>query len=279
MTTITEPIGPTGPVVPAYQADQRVTPLRVLHAEWTKLRSLPSTAWTLLIGVGLTIGLSAGYSMLRVARPPRTGDLGGFDPTAVSLAGVQLAQLAIGVLGVLIITGEFATGTIRTSYAAVPTRLPMLWGKAAALTLTTLALCLPATVAAFLLGQSILSAQHLNTTLSHPGVLRAVLGSALYLVAVGLLGLGLGAFIRHTAGAVAAVFGALFAPQILVGFLPGTFQDSIYKYLPAPAGSAITTVRPDPTSILYPWTGFGLFCLYTAVVLGLAAWRLRRRDA
>jgi ABC-2 type transport system permease protein len=272
MTTITRP--------PAYQAAQRVTPVRVLRAEWTKLRSLPSTAWTLLIGIGLTVGLSAGYSMLRVARPPRhTAELAGFDPTAVSLAGVQLAQLAIGVLGVLLITGEFATGTIRTSYAAVPTRLPMLWGKTAALALTTLALCLPATVAAFLLGQSILSAQHLDTTFGRPGVARAVLGSALYLAAVGLLGLGLGALIRHTAGAVAAVLGALFAPQLLVGFLPDTWQDSIYKYLPPPAGSAITTVRPDPTSSLHPWTGYGLFCLYTAVVLGLAAWQLRRRDA
>jgi ABC-2 type transport system permease protein len=257
----------------------RVTPARVLRSEWTKLRSLPSTAWSLLTTVVLIVGFSAVYSMVRVTRPPRQpADVASFDPIAVSLTGVHLAQLAIGVLGVLLITGEYATGMIRTSLAAVPRRLPVLWGKAVAFALTTLALCVPATFAAFLLGQSILSAEHLDTSLGHPGAARAVLGGALYLTAVGLLGLGLGGLLRNTAGAVSALFGVLFAPQILAGFLPDTWSDEIYKYLPMPAGVAVTNVRADPAS-LGPWTGLGLFCLYTAVVLGLAAWQLRRRDA
>jgi ABC-2 type transport system permease protein len=276
MTTMTEP---TAPAPPPYPADQRVTQARVLRSEWTKLRSLPSTAWSLLTTVVLIVGFSAVYSMVRVTRPPRQpADVASFDPTAVSLSGVHLAQLAIGVLGVLLITGEYATGMIRTSLAAVPRRLPVLWGKAIAFALTTLALCVPATFAAFLLGQSILSAERLDTTLGHPGAARAVLGSALYLTAVGLLGLGLGALLRNTAGAISALFGVLFAFQIVAGFLPNTWSDEIYKYLPTPAGVAVTNVRPDPTS-LGPWTGFGLFCLYTAVVLGLAAWQLGRRDA
>jgi ABC-2 type transport system permease protein len=257
----------------------RVNQTRVVRSEWTKLRSVPSTAWSLLTAVALVVGVGALYCLLRVARPPRgTADISAFDPAAVSLAGVQLAQLAVGVLGVLLITGEYATGTIRTSLAAVPARLPVLWGKVIVYALTTLALCVPATFAAFLVGQSILSPEHLDTTLGHPGIVRAVFGSALYLAAVDLLGLGLGALLRSTAGAVASLFGLLFAPQILVGFLPGDWSDHINRYLPAPAGLAITSAQPDPAS-LPPWAGFGLFCLYTAIVIGVAGWRLRRRDA
>jgi ABC-type transport system involved in multi-copper enzyme maturation permease subunit len=260
-------------------APQRVTQARVVRSEWTKLRTVPSTAWSLLTTAVLVVGIGVLYSMVRVTRPPRQpADVASFDPTAVSLSGVQLAQLAIGVLGVLLVTGEYATGSIRISLAAVPRRLPVLWGKATVLALTTLALCVPATFAAFLVGQSVLSAEHLDTALGRPGVARAVLGGALYLTAVGLLGLGLGGLFRSTAGATAALFGVLFAPQIVVGFLPETLEDELYRYLPAPAGLAVTQVGPDPSS-LGPWTGFGLLCLYVVVLLGLAAWQLRRRDA
>jgi ABC-2 type transport system permease protein len=258
---------------------QRVTQGRVLRSEWTKLRSLPSTGWSLLAAVMLTVGFGALYALLRVARPPnRPADVASFDPTAISLTGVYLAQLAVGVLGVLLVTGEYATGMIRTSFAAVPRRLPVLWGKAIALASTTLALFVPAGFAAFLVGQSILSSAHLGTTLDRPGVARAVLGSALYLTAVGLFGLGLGALLRNTAAAIGSLFGALFGLQIVVALLPSSFSDHIYKYLPAPAGTAIINLRPDPSSF-GPSAGFGLFCLYTAILLGLAAWQLRHRDA
>jgi ABC-2 type transport system permease protein len=272
-------IEPTAPARPGNRGDQRVTLARVIRSEWTKLRSLPSTAWSLLAAAVLIVGVGALYSLLRVARPP--GDpaaVAAFDPTAVSLAGVQLAELAVGVLGVLLIAGEYATGTIRVSFAAVPRRLPVLWGKAVVVGLTTLLLCLPAALAAFLVGQSILSSERLGVTLSHPGVARAVVGSALYLSAVGLLGLGLGALLRSTAGAVAGLFGVLFAPQLLAGLLPAAWSDRVYPYLPVPAGVAVTAVRPDPAA-LAPWSGFAVFCLYVAVVLAPAAWQLRHRDA
>jgi ABC-2 type transport system permease protein len=276
MTRTTEA---TTPARPASRADQRVTQARVVRSEWTKLRTLPSTAWSLLVAVALIVGFGAVYCLVRVTRPPRTpADLAAFDPTAISLSGIQLAQLAVGVLGVLLITGEYATGGIRTSFTAVPRRLPVLWGKAIVLALTAVSLCVPATFTAFLLGQSILSSEHLDTSLGQPGTARAVLGAALYLTVVGLLGLGLGALLRSTAGAVASLFGVLFAFQIVTGFLPSSLSDRIYGYLPAPAGVAVTSVHPDPTS-LAPWTGFALFCLYTAVVLALAAWRLHHRDA
>lgn len=257
----------------------RVRQASVVRSEWTKLRSLPSTLWSLLAAGALIVGFGALYSLVRVTRPPKTpGDIATFDPTAISLSGIQLAQLAVGVLGVLLITGEYATGFIRSSFAAVPRRLPVLWGKAMTLAFTTLALCLPAVIVAFLLGQSILSGEHLDTTLSQPGVTRAVIGSALYLAAIALLGLGFGALLRSTAGAIGALFGALFALQIVVGFLPASISDQLTRYLPEPAGLAIASSHPDPHS-LAPWTGFGLLCLYVGTVLALAAWRWRRRDA
>ena len=270
---------PTTTTRPADRAGQRVTQARVIRSEWTKLRSVPSTAWSLLAAVALIVGVGALYSLLRVTRPP-TGPaaMASFDPTAVSLAGVQLAELAVGILGVLVVAGEYATGTIRTSLAAVPRRLPVLWGKAVVVGLATLVLCLPAALAAFLVGQSILSAEHLDIALSAPGVARAVVGSALYLSAIGLLGLGLGALLRSTAGAVAVLLGLLFGPQLLVGLLPGSWSDQLYRYLPVPAGAAVANVQPDPL-VLSPWAGFGLFCCYTGLVLAVAAWRLVRRDA
>ena len=265
-------------MVPAYSRPQRVTQARVLRSEWTKLRTQPSAGWALLSAAVLIIGFGILYSLLREARPPHgAAAAGAFDPAAVSLAGVQLAQIAAGVLGVLLITSEYASGLIRASFAAVPRRLPVLWGKATLL--ATVAVSLPAAVAAFLAGQSILGRQHLAVSLSHPGVARAVLGSALYLAVAALLGLGLGALLRSTAGAISVLFGLLFAVQIAAAFLPGKWSGEVGRFLPATAGQAVTTVHPDPAVSLAPWTGFGLFCLYAAAVLGVAAMRMRRGDA
>lgn len=272
MTSITVP----APELPPYAVEQHVSQVRVIRSEWTKLRSLPSTGWSLLATVALLVGVGLAYATLRVARPP--ADPSTFDSVAVSLAGVQLAQFGIGVLGVLFITGEYATGSIRVSLAAVPRRLPVLWGKAVTLGLTTLALAAPAVLVSFLVGQSILSAEHLDVGLGAPGVARAVFGSALFLAAVGLLGLGLGGLLRNSAAGISALFGLLFAPQLVLALLPESVSDAAYRYLPTPAGAAVGAVHQDPLA-LGPWTGLGLFCLYTAIALGLAGGRLRRRDA
>ena len=279
MTSWTQNHSSIPATVPAYSQPQRVTQARVLRSEWTKLRTQPSAGWALLSAAVLIIGFGILYSLLREARPPHGAAAGAFDPAAVSLAGVQLAQIAAGVLGVMLITSEYASGLIRTSFAAVPRRLPVLWGKATLLAAATVAVSLPAAVAAFLAGQSILGRQHLAVSLSHPGVARVVLGSALYLAVAALLGLGLGALLRSTAGGISALFGLLFAVQIAAGFLPGKWSGEVGKFLPATAGQAVTTVHPDPAVSLAPWTGFGLFCLYAAAVLGLAAMRMRRGDA
>lgn len=250
--------------------------MSVMHAELTKFRSIPSTAWSLLSAVALIVGFGGLYAMVRVTRPP--ADPAGFDAVGVSLAGVQVAHFAVGVLGVLVITNEYASGLIRTTLAAVPRRTPVLWGKAAVLATAIFAVALPAAFGAFLTGQSVLSAEHLDTSLGQPGVARAVVGAALYLSAVALLGLGLGAILRHTAGGVSAVIGVLIGPQLLAGLLPAEVADDVYRWLPAPAGLAITTAPPDPT-LLSPWAGLTVFLLYAAAALALGAWRLRRRDA
>jgi ABC-2 type transport system permease protein len=280
MTTTTPDPAAARAALPAYPHPQKVTQSRVLRSEWTKLRTQPSALWALLSTVILITGFGILYSLLRETRPPQTAaGIRAFDPTAISLSGVQLAQIAVGVLGVLLITSEYATGLIRASLAAVPRRLPVLWGKASLLAAATISVSLPAALAAFMAGQSILRRRHLAVTLSDPGVTRAVIGGALYLAVAGLIGLGLGTLLRSTAGGIAALFGLLFALPIVAGFLPGSWAEDVGKYLPGAAGQAVTQVHPDPVSSLPPWTGFGVFCLYAALLLSLSAVRMRRGDA
>src|SRR5262249_50900907 len=182
----------------------------------------PSASWALLATMIMIAGFGILYSLVRETRPPHgAAAIASFDPAGVSLSGVQLAQIAVGVLGVLLITSEYATGLIRTTLAAVPRRLPVLWGKAALVTAATLAASLPAAFVAFVAGQSILARAHLSVPLSDPGVVRVVIGSALYLAVAALIGLGLGALLRSTAGAVAGPLGLLFGLRRAAGFPPG----------------------------------------------------------
>jgi ABC-2 type transport system permease protein len=279
MNPMTEPALSAAPVVPAYRAAQRVTLIRVVRSEWTKLRSLPSTLWLLLSTFLLVAGGGLVSAIVQLSSLPHgAAAVAAFDPTQLSLSGVALAELTAGALGVLIMTGEYATGQIRLTLTAVPRRLPVLWGKIAALAAAMLAACTAATLAAFFITQAILAPHHLSTTLGQPGVARAVFGSALVLTGVTLLGLGLGALLRNAAGAISALFGVLYGLTIAAGFLPGNLSHEVRKYLPENSASDLTSVGHTAGS-LGPWAGFGLFCLYTAVALGASAWLLRRRDA
>jgi ABC-2 type transport system permease protein len=250
--------------------------MTVERAEFTKVRSVPSTGWSLLTGAALIIGFGVLYAIVCVSRPPT--DPASFDGAGAALAGVQLAQTAAGVLGALVITGEYATGSIRTTLTAAPRRGRVLGAKAAVVAATTFLVSLPSAFAAFVLGQRTLAPQHLDTSLGQPGVLRAVVGSALYLTLVALLGLGLGALLRNTAGAVAALFGLLFGLPIAAGLLPASIADHVGRYLPSSAGLAVTFDGRDPSS-LAPWTGLTVFAFYAVALLALGAWRLRRTDA
>lgn len=262
-------------------AAQRVTPARVVLSEWTKLRTLRSTVFGLLAAVAFLIGFSILVPEVVVHHwpPPDPRDALTFDPVGVSLVGGFFAQLAVGVLGVLVMTGEYATGMIRATLAAVPRRVPVLWAKALVYGAASLVLMVIAALAAFSIGQLILSTKHISASLSDPHVGRAVIGSALYLTGVGLLGLGLGALLRNTAGAISTLFALLFVFPVVVHFLPASWNDAIAKYLPSNAGQVITSTRHLDSNSLGPWTGLGVFFLYAVVALVLASVALVRRDA
>ena len=251
--------------------------LRALATEWVKLRTLRSTWLTLLAAVIGMAGLGLLVSALTNNRFNHMdpGELAHFDPIGRSLAGVNLAQLAIGVLGVLLVTGEYGTGMIRSTFAAIPTRLPVLWAKALLFATVTFTIMLPSAFVAFLGGQQLLGAH--GTTLSAPHALRAVFGTVLYLTAVAVLAVALGFLVRSTAGGIAALFGILLVLPGIGNALPADWQTNVLPYLPSRAGGALYDLHPDPGT-LAPWTGFGVLCLWVAVALVAAAVVLRRRD-
>jgi ABC-2 type transport system permease protein len=256
----------------------KVTQRRVFLSEWTKLRSVRSTLWSLFVAFAATVGLGSIAAAVVVNHWPHmhAHDRADFHPLEVNLVGIQLAQLAIGVLGVLAITAEYSTGMIRASMTAVPRRLPVLWGKAAVFAVTTFVLMLPAALLSFLAAESILAHRHINIAFTHAGVPRAVIGAALYLTVVGLFALGLGAIIRNTAGGIAAFAGIMFVLPPLMNVLPASWNNAASPYLPLAAGEAIMSITPG--NHLSPWGGFGLFCAYAATAIAVAAVLLRRRD-
>jgi ABC-2 type transport system permease protein len=264
-----------------------VTQLSVIRSEWIKLRSLRSTWYSLLATVVIIVGLGTLFSALRAHRFNQdTGGLrsGGFvgrpdlDPTLISLRGVFLAQLAIGVFGVLEITGEYSTGMIRSSLAAVPHRTPVLIAKALVFGITALIVSEIAALGGFLLGQLALRSTHFQASLSTPGAARAIVGAGLYLTAIGLLGVGLGFLIRNTAGAIATLVGVLLVLPLLANALPTPYSTDVSKYLPLNAGTQILTTINRDSTMLGPWAGIGITALYALAALIAGAAVLKRRD-
>jgi len=256
----------------------RVTQLRVMRSEWTKLWSVRSTRWSLLAAFVFTLGIAAIACAVVSHHWPKMDphERANFHALEPTLGGVQLAQLAIGVLGVLIITAEYSTGMIRASFTAVPKRLPVLWAKAVVFAAVTLALMLPAVLAAFFIGQSILSGRHIDVAFGAPHIARAVIGAALYLTVVGLFGLGLGAIVRNTAGGIASFAALMFVLPPLMNVLPTSWNDAASPYLPLAAGEAI--LQTTPGNHLSPWVGLALFLGYAAAAIAVAAVLLVRRD-
>jgi len=257
----------------------RVTQRRVALSEWTKLRSLRSTWYTLLITVVATIGFGVIASAAAAGRwsSMSVADKASFDPLSTSLLGVDFGVLAIGVLGVLLITGEYSTGMVRSTFAAVPTRLPVLWAKIGVFALVGFAVALPSTLIAFFAGQAFLSSQHIQIAFSHSGVAGAVLGSAVYLMLVGLFGLGLGTILRNTAAGIATFAAVMFVIPPLVGILPSSLANAIDPYLPSNAGAAIMDITAHAHT-LAPWAGLAVFAGYCAATLAAGAVVLMRRD-
>ncbi len=272
--------------VPAVAAPKRlaftggVTKLGVLRSEWTKLWSLRSTRWSLLFAFVTMAGLGpliAAVTMSRWAHLTQH-ERATFDPINTALGGYHLAQLAIGVLGVLVISGEYSTGQIRSTFMAVPRRLPVLWAKAATFAAVTLVLTLLASLIAFFVAQAILTQHHVNVSIGQAPALRAVIGTGLYMVVLGVFALSLGALVRNTAGGIAIFAGVLFVLPGLVHVLPASTFNAINPYLPSNAGADVLSNTTDP-GMLAPWTGFGVFCAYMVVMFVASAVLLVRRDA
>ena len=198
----------------------------------------------------------------------------------MALAGVQVAQLIIGVLGVLAITSEYSTGTIRTTLTAVPSRLPVFWAKVAVVTIATFSVLALSALVAFFAGQALIASGDVDTaTLGDPGVLRAVIGAAAFLTGTALLGLALGGLLRSTAGAISTLFGIIFVlPGLGFILLPESAREDLMKYLPTMAGNSFTSVAPD-TSQLSPGMGAVVFGAWILVPLLGAAVAFVRRPA
>ena len=269
----------SAPTLTREPSSARVTQLRVVRSEWTKLRSVRSTRYALLAAVVVSIALGAIVSTVVVTHWTQVDaqEKAHFDALGVSMVGMIFAQLAIGVLGVLVMSAEYSTGMIRSSFSAVPRRLPVLWAKAGVFAAVTLILMLPTAFVAFFVSQAILATQHLEIALTDPGVARAVIGASLYLTVLGVLSLGLGTIVRNTAGGIAILAGMLFVVPPLMNVLPASWNHAISPYLPSNAGQQIATIVQQPHT-LAPWTGFAVFCAYAVVVLGVAAVLLVRRD-
>jgi ABC-2 type transport system permease protein len=252
-----------------------VTYPRVIASEFTKLHSLRSSRFSLLIALGLVVGLGVLIPWLNVHDWRDGTPTAGYNAVERSLGGIYLAQIAFGVLGAMVVTGEYATGSIRSTFAAVPRRLPVLWSKLGVFLTTTLVLGTIASVLAFVAGQAIFSAKHVDASFGDPHVLRAVLGCGLFMAAMGALGLALGALVRNTAAAITTLTLVLFVVPVIVDVLPKGEQ--IGPYLPSAAGLTITTV--STSGPLSPWGGFGLLCAYVVATIAIAAVLLVRRDA
>lgn len=270
--------------VPAVPSAGRAGFGGLLRAEWTKIRSVRSTVWTLILFVVVTVGFTTLFTWLTVANwngpqaAPRNATVAS-DPIRFILgAGIGLGQLTICVLGALVITTEYSTGVIRASLLAVPRRIQMLAAKAVVFAALLLVVAEIVAFCSFFLGSAILHSR-VAVSLSDEGVARAVVGAGLYLSVLGLFALAIGALIRHTAGAITTVIGVVFVLPILSGLLPGSWGAHIDAYLPVQAGSLIDEAHQQPGQLLSPWQGFGVFCLWTAVLLGVAAFLLVRRDA
>ena len=251
----------------------------VAQMEWLKLRSVRSTWWTLLVFAAGMIGLAIPILIHRHWATMSAADRAAFDPTNDSFAGLAVGQLALGVLGVLIVTSEFSSGMIRATFAAVPRRPLLLAAKAAILAAVTLVAGEILAFVAFAVGEAVLKSPAPHATLGQPGVLRAVLMAGAYPALIALIGLGLGAVIRHTAGAISAVVGVLFVLPLILLPLGTSIQNSVGKFLPMPiAENSLTAVKPLAHS-LPAGVGFAVLVGYAAVALAAGGWALARRDA
>jgi ABC-2 type transport system permease protein len=266
---------------PDYRAAFRASTFGdVLRSEWTKLRSVRSTFWALTATVVLGVGLGAVISAATAhgyAKSSVSGKLS-WDPTAVSLDGIGIATLAIAVLGVLCISSKYSSGMIRTSLIAVPKRGRVLAAKSLVFAAGTFVLGEATSFTAFFAGQALISGHAPHAALGDPGVARAVVGAGLALTALAVLSVAAGTLLRHPAAAIAAMMAVLFVLPAIAQALPDSWRNPVTEFWPTQAGSQLTSVHHSAHS-LQPWLGFGVMCLFVAIVYAIAWTLLDRRDA
>ena len=261
-----------------------------LRSELTKIGSVRSTVWTLLVLFAVSVGIGAAISAITAAQwsqpltpipgaPPPPPNI--YDPTQISMVALLvLGQLVIVVPGALVLTSEYSTGMIRTSLIAMPRRIVIYAAKAVAFAAVALAVSLVTAFTAFFLGQALLASSHHSATLAGPGVLRAVIGSALYLTLCGLFAFAVAAIIRNTAATITAMIGLLFVLPVLVNVLPDGWGSDLVRWLPSSAARALsaTVGRQDP-HLFSPWGQFAVFAACTAILLVVGGILFRKREA
>jgi ABC-2 type transport system permease protein len=262
-------IAATLPAPPSHRAGLR----QAVAAEWTKLVTLRSTRWALLVAFAGTVLVS--FLSTNGARHQSATFSQNFDPTNVSLAGFALASLVIGILSVLSMSGEYGSGTIRSSLAATPQRAVFFGAKALVMGAFALGLGFALSFLSFFVGQAVLSGAAPTATLGDPGVLRALVESGAFLALLALFGIGIGAIVRHSAGGIAVFVGCTLLLPLLLHNVAGDPS----KYMPAMLlGNSVAAVVPV-SGALSSTTAFLLMALYAAVALTLGAALLARRDA
>ncbi len=266
--------------IPHLDVTGRVAFHRILLSEWTKLRSVRSTKWSLVVGFLLTIAFPVIFSLVTRSHwhSMSARERSGRHPLDIALAGVNVAQLAIAVLGVLLVSAEYSTGSIRSTFTAAPKRLPVLWAKVFDYAIVSLVLIVPAVLVSFFASQAILHTIHpLHISFTQSGVARSVLGGALYVMLVGTFALAIGAIVRNTAGGIAAFAAIFFVLPPLMFVLPQSWNNAISQYLPSEAGRQVFALH-HAAHTLRPLTGGLLFAGYCALALAIAAVLLVRRD-
>jgi ABC-2 type transport system permease protein len=252
----------------------------VIRSEFTKLKTVRSTWWTLLVLLVLSIGFSALICAVIKSNwhNMSASDKATFDATSTSLGGIGfLGPLVIAVLGALVITSEYSTGMIRTSLTVMPRRGQIFGAKAVVFGLATLVLAVVISFVSFFLGQALLG-DH-SASLSHPGTMRAIIGTAIYVTLCGLLAYGIGVILRHTAGTITLVTGLLFVLPIIINLFPSSIHNAITRWLPTSAGNAISTTVGTNDHMFSAWGEMAVLGVYVVVILIAGAMLFRTRDA
>ena len=251
-----------------------------LRSEWVKLRSVRPTFWALTVTVVLGIALGAAISAAAAHGYAKSSvsDKLSWDPTGVSLYGIAIAQLGIAVLGVLCISSEYSSGMIRTSLIAVPKRGRVLAAKSLVFAVVTFVVGEVTSFAAFFVGQALISGHAPHAVFGDPGVARAVVGAGLYLTALAVLSVAAGTLLRHPAAAIASMMAVALVLPVIAQALPDSWRNPVTEFWPTQAGAQLISVYHSPHT-LQPWPGFGVMCLFVAIVYAIAWTLLDRRDA